>query len=108
MNVTGYLALYTTLMGWQQYQNLWGIAVDTGLIYLPFISIILMATFAPFTSMGAKDAAQIAIRRLTINIISAFFIIVFAAVPTVNLDPKILHYEPLCEATNQPATPGHT
>jgi len=108
MSVTGYLALYTTLMGWQQYQNLWGIAVGTGLIYLPFIGIVLSSTFHPFVSMGAKDAAQIALRRLTLNILMAFLIIEFAAVPTVNLDPKVLHYEPLCQANNQVATPGHT
>jgi hypothetical protein len=81
MSVTGYLALYTTLLGWQQYQNLWGIAVDTGLIYLPFIVIILKTTLEPFTSMGAKDAAQIAVRRMTSQVLSAFMIILFAAEP---------------------------
>lgn len=108
MSITGYLALYTTLLGWQQYQNLWGIAVDTGLIYLPFIAIILKATLEPFTSMGAKDAAQIAVRRMTIQVLSAFMIILFAAEPMVSLDPTVLHYQPLCEDNTQPATPGNT
>ncbi len=108
MSVTGYLALYTTLLGWQQYQNLWEIAVGTGLIYIPFIGIVLSSAAEPFTSMGAKDAAQIAVRRLTINIISAFLIIAFAAVPAISLDPKVLHYEPLCEANAKTVTPGDT
>jgi hypothetical protein len=108
MSVTGYLALYTTLLGWQQYNNLWNIAVGTGLIYLPFIAIILSATIKPFISMGAKDAAQIAIRRLTIEILSAFLIILFAAQPTVLLDPKVLHFAPICTDSSQAATPGHT
>jgi hypothetical protein len=63
MAVAGYLTLYTTLLGWAQYQNLWSIAVETGLIYLPFIGIVLSTTVGPFTSMGAKDAAQITVRR---------------------------------------------
>ncbi|HEX4045128.1 MAG TPA: conjugal transfer protein TraG N-terminal domain-containing protein, partial [Gammaproteobacteria bacterium] len=108
MSVTGYLALYTTLLGWQQYNNLWQIAVGTGLIYLPFIGIVLKSAIGPFTSMGAKDAAQIAVRRLVLNVISALFVIVFAAVPTVLLDPKVLHYDPLCTESTKSATPGDT
>lgn len=108
MSVTGYLALYTTLLGWQQYQNLWGIAVDTGLIYLPFMAIVLKATLEPFTSMGAKDAAQIAVRRMTIQVLSAFMVIIFAAEPMMSLDPTVLHYQPLCQDNAQPATPGNT
>jgi hypothetical protein len=63
MSVTGYLALYTTLLAWQQYQNLWSIAVGTGLTYLPFIGIVLSTTAGPFTSMDAKDVVQIIVRR---------------------------------------------
>lgn len=108
MTVTGYLSLYTTLLGWQQYNNLWQIAVGTGLIYLPFISIVLRSTLEPFTSMGGKDAAQVAIRRLGLQILTAFFVIAFAAAPTVSLDPQVLHYEPMCQSDNKDATPGHT
>lgn len=108
MSVTGYLALYTTLLGWQQYQNLWNIAVGTGLIYLPFISIVLTTTLGPFTSMGAKDAAQIAVRRLIIQILIAFFVILFAAEPLIPLEPNVLHFEPRCSESGKSVTPGHT
>jgi hypothetical protein len=108
MSVTGYLALYTTLLGWQQYQNLWSIAVGTGLIYLPFIGIVLSTTVGPFTSMGAKDAAQIAVRRMVIQVLSAFMLIIFAAEPMISLDPKVMHFQPLCSDSKQVATPGHT
>lgn len=108
MSVTDYLGLYTTLLGWQQYESLWGIAVDTGLIYLPFVAIILQSAVAPFTSMGAKDAATIAVRRLTLNVLTALLVIALTAAPAVNLDPKVLHYEPLCTDKAKDATPGHT
>lgn len=50
MSVTGYLALYTTLIGWQQYQNLWGLVVDTG--------SVKMATknYRLFSSLTTKTA----------------------------------------------------
>jgi len=110
VSVTSYLALYTTLLGWQQYNNLWQIASGTGLIYLPFIGLILKSAMGPFLSMGAKDAAQISVRRLTITVLTALFVIAFAAVPAVPLEPKVLHYEPLCSFNHekQDATPGNT
>jgi hypothetical protein len=108
MSVTSYLALYITILGWQQYQNLWGIVVGTGLIYLPFVAIILKSTVEPFASMGAKPACQIALRRMFMQIIGALLVITFAALPAVHLDPKVLHYEPLCTPNAQKATPGNT
>lgn len=108
MSVTSYLALYVTILGWQQYQNLWSIVVGTGLIYLPFVAILIRSTIEPFASMGAKPACQIALRRMFIHILGALLVITFAALPAVHLNPKVLHYEPLCTSGAQQATPGHT
>jgi hypothetical protein len=58
--------------------------------------------------MDMKAASVIALRRLLINVLMAFMIIAFAAVPMINLDPSVLHYQPLCQPNAQEATPGHT
>lgn len=108
MSVTGYLALYTTLMGWQQYQNLWTLMVGTGLVFIPFIGIVMKCFLEPFESQEPKSAAVIALRRLMIQIVGALLVIEFCCVPTVPLDPKVLHYAPACVTTAQVATPGHT
>lgn len=108
MGVTGYLALYTTLLGWEQYNNLWNIMVTTGLVYLPFFGIVVGSCLGPFTSMGAKDAAVIATRRMGIGIVSALFIIALAGTPTVFLSPTVLHYEPLCQPQAPSSTPGNS
>lgn len=108
MSVTGYLALYTTLIGWQQYQNLWTLMVNTGLVFLPFIGILLKCFLEPFESQEPKSAAVIALRRLMIRTISTLLVIEFCCVPTVPLAPKVLHFEPVCTATSHVATPGHT
>lgn len=47
--------------------------------------------------MGAKDAAQITVQRLTLSVITAFMVIAFAVVPMMPLDPKVLHFSPLCQ-----------
>ena len=108
MSVTGYLALYTTLIGWQQYCNLWAVMVGTGLVFISFIGIVLRCFLEPFESQEPKSAAVIALRRLMIQAVGALLIIEFCCVPTVPLNPKVLHYEPACATSAQMATPGHT
>ena len=108
MSVTGYLALYTTLIGWQQYQNLWALMVGTGLVFIPFIGIVLKSFLEPFESQEPKSAAVIALRRLMIQTVGALLIIEFCCVPTVPLNPQVLHFEPVCAHNTQVATPGHT
>jgi hypothetical protein len=108
MSVTGYLSLYTTLIGWQQYQNLWNLMVGTGLVFIPFIGIVMTSFIEPFESQEPKSAAVIALRRLMIKIVGALLIIEFCCVPTVPLNPKVLHFEPACVTNAKIATPGHT
>lgn len=108
MSVTGYLALYTTLIGWQQYCNLWAVMVGTGLVFIPFIGIVMKCFLEPFESQEPKSAAVIALRRLMIQTVGALLVIEFCCVPTVPLDPKVLHYEPACVTSAQAATPGHS
>ncbi|MBX9706202.1 MAG: conjugal transfer protein TraG N-terminal domain-containing protein [Gammaproteobacteria bacterium] len=108
VSVTGYLALYTTLIGWAQYQNLWALMVGTGLVFLPFIGIIMKCFLEPFESQEPKSAAVIALRRLMIQTVGALLIIEFCCVPTVTLSPTVLHFEPSCVQNPQIATPGHT
>ncbi len=108
MSVTGYLALYTTLIGWQQYQNLWALMTGTGIVFIPFIGIVLKCFLEPFESQEPKNAAVIALRRLMIQIVGALLVIEFCCVPIVPLNPTVLHYEPVCVQQAQIATPGHT
>lgn len=108
MIVTGYLSLYTTLLGWQQYQSLWEIACGAGLIYLPFMGMILRQTFQPFSTLNSTDASLTAIKSLLLNLVTALLIIAFAAKPLISLDPQVLHVEVLCKETPGETTPGHT
>ena len=108
MSVTGYLALYTTLIGREQYQNLWHLMVGTGLVFIPFIGIVIQCFIEPFESQEPKSASVIALRRLMITTIGALLVIEFCCVPTVPLNPKVLHFEPACVPNAPIATPGHT
>jgi len=108
MSVTGYLALYTTLLGWKIYNSLWTLMVGTGLAFLPFVGIVVRCFLEPYESQEPKNAAIIAIRRLSIQIVSALLVVEFCCVPTILLNPKVLHFEPACSSSQTSATPGNT
>lgn len=108
MGVQGYLSLYTVLIGWQCYDDLFQILTQLGLVLLPFGFIALRAFGQPFLSMGAKDAAVIGTRRLIWGLFSAVFMFFFAAVPMVRLAPQVLHYRPHCATHAKVAVPGDT
>lgn len=108
MGVQGYLSLYTILLGWQAYDAIWNILCQTGLVALPFAFIAVKSFMEPLMSMGAKDAGVIASRRFVIHIMSALFVLLFAAIPMVKLQPNVLHFKPHCEHSNKVATPGNT
>ena len=41
MSVDSYLELFTTLFGWAFYGVLWDVLVSTGIVYLPFLGILI-------------------------------------------------------------------
>ena len=41
MSVDSYLELFTTLFGWAFYGVLWDVLVGTGIVYLPFLGILI-------------------------------------------------------------------
>ena len=41
MAVDSYIELFTTLFGWVFYNTIWDVLTDTGLVFLPFLSILL-------------------------------------------------------------------
>ena len=109
MGVQSYLALYTTLLGWKSYDALFTILAQLGFMMLPFFFIAARSFLDPFMSMGAKSAGVVGARRFILHTIFALFVFVFAAIPTVNLNPSVLHFTPKCQTGQQhTATPGNT
>ena len=41
MSVDSYLELFTSLFGWTFYGILWDVLVSTGIVYLPFLGILI-------------------------------------------------------------------
>lgn len=107
MTVNSYPELFSTLLGWQQYQNLWDIIVNTGLAFIPFIVMIIKNTVEPFLSQEAKSAYTISLRRVEFSLVTMILTIMIACQPMLTLDPDVLHFKPVCNSSID-ATPGNS
>ncbi len=105
--VNSYPELFTTLIGWQQYQNLWDIIVHTGLAFIPFIAMIIKNTVEPFLSQETKSAYTISLRRVEFSLGAMIFTIMVACQPMITLNPDVIHFKPVCNPSVN-ATPGNS
>lgn len=85
--------LYTLLMGWGLYDKLWELLTKTGLVYLPFIGMILRNVTESFAH---RDTGQIALRTMEVNLIVTLLLILFAASPCIPVNANAISYSPVC------------
>jgi len=110
IGVQSYPELYTMLLGWQLYDQLWEILTKTGLAFLPFIGIVLRNIGQPYVSQEAKDSGSTSLRRMELDFLVTLLLIFFAVSPVLKLDPKMVSYTPVCQTNdaNNTYTPGNT
>jgi hypothetical protein len=91
------LALYTTYLGWQQYDVLFDALWQTGLLYIGFLTIgyrYLKNVLAP---QGATHhAAEYALNNFLYELAITFLICGIFVYPCVPLEQKGLSFKPLC------------
>lgn len=106
MSAESFLELYTTLFGWQQYNNLWTILSDTGIVFIPFLFILAKNFIEPAASLSAREAGGVSLRRMEIDTALALSVVVLAAQPTplTPLNPSVIQYENPCN-TSAPVDP---
>jgi hypothetical protein len=111
MSVDSYLELFTTLFGWTFYGVLWDVLVTTGIVYLPFLGI-LIDNWRESAEGGHTDAATgLSLRRMEIELFIALLVVVLAGQPAAltPLNAGTLSYTPpptLDNPTPTTATPG--
>jgi len=110
IGVQSFPELYTMLMGWHLYDQLWTLLSQTGIAFLPFIGIILRNIKQPYESQETKDAASTSLRRMEMDIIGTLLIIFLGVSPFIPLKPSTVSYSPVCQVKGQNNTyhPGDT
>ncbi|AHK80131.1 conjugal transfer protein TraG [Ectothiorhodospira haloalkaliphila] len=104
MGVDSYLELFTTLYGWQLYNNIWGILMATGLVFIPFIVILIRNFVSVNTSMEANAGSAALVRRMEIDIVLALTVVVLAGQPAINLHMNDLSFTPPATLDNPAPT----
>ena len=96
MNVDSYLELFTTLFGWAFYEVLWDVLVGTGIVYLPFLGILIDNWREPAQGGEFGTVTALSLRRMEIDLFLALSVVVLAGQPSslTALDAGTLQYTP--------------
>ena len=96
MSVDSYLELFTTLFGWTLYGILWDALVSTGIVYLPFLGILIDNWREPAQGGEVGHASGLSLRRMEIDMFMALLVVVLAGQPAVltPLNAGTLSYVP--------------
>jgi hypothetical protein len=96
MSVDSYLELFTTLFGWTFYGILWDVLVSSGIVYLPFLGILIDNWREPAQGGEVGHASGLSLRRMEIDIFMALLVVVLAGQPAAltPLNAATLSYVP--------------
>ncbi len=96
MSVDSYLELFTTLFGWTFYGLLWDVLVSSGIVYLPFLGILMDNWREPAQGGEVGHASGLSLRRMEIELFIAMLVVVLAGQPAVltPLNASTLSYSP--------------
>ena len=96
MSVDSYLELFTTLFGWTFYGILWDVLVSTGIVYLPFLGILIDHWREPAQVSLPGLAGGLSLRRIEIELFIALLVVVLAGQPAAltPLNAATLSYTP--------------
>jgi hypothetical protein len=96
MSVDSYLELFTTLFGWAFYGVLWDVLVATGIVYLPFLGILIDNWREPAEGGQFGTATSLSLRRMEIELFIALLVVVLAGQPAAltPLNAGTLSYRP--------------
>ena len=96
MSVDSYLELFTTLFGWAFYGVLWDVLVGTGIVYLPFLGILIDNWRDPAEGGQFGTVTGLSLRRMEIELFLALLVVVMAGQPAAltPLNAGTLSYDP--------------
>lgn len=91
------LALYTTYLGWQQYEIIFNALLQTGLAYLGFLFLGFRFLKDVLTAEGgAARSAEQALNQFLYQLAIMVTIAALFVYPAVSLEEKALAFKPIC------------
>ncbi|MCG8092251.1 MAG: conjugal transfer protein TraG N-terminal domain-containing protein [Candidatus Thiodiazotropha endolucinida] len=96
MTVDSYLELFTTLFGWTFYGILWDVLVGTGIVFLPFLGILIDNWREPAQGGEFGTVTGLSLRRMELELFIALLVVVLSGQPAAltPLNATSLNYTP--------------
>lgn len=94
MGLDSKLELFTTLFGWLFYNSIWEVLTATGIVFLPFIGIVVDTVINAYRNEDADEAGNTSLRIMEVEFFMAFFVVMLTGVPAVPLSASDLAFTP--------------
>ncbi|HYN38820.1 MAG TPA: hypothetical protein VES39_06195, partial [Rhodospirillales bacterium] len=97
MQVDTPLALYTLVLGWQVYNELWEVLSQVGIVFLPFMGVFFTSFFLDRErGHPIEGAPRLALVVVEARVFLMFMAAIFCAVPApmLALTPGLVSYAP--------------
>ena len=107
MGVNSYAEIFTTLIGWHMYNVIWDVLVATGIVFVPFVGMVVNHWRTAFIEGEESGGASSGVRALEIDVYVGLFVLMIAGVPTslTALNRSAVFYTPPATTANpSPAT----
>lgn len=107
MVVSNALELYTTYLGWHEYDIIWQACIQLGLAWIPFLGLFYENLTKPFESEFGHGT-ETSFRRVMIEFLLMCVVIMLCIYPWVPLATSDVTYTPACSPGAKQATVGHS
>ncbi|MBI4356768.1 MAG: conjugal transfer protein TraG N-terminal domain-containing protein [Gammaproteobacteria bacterium] len=101
LGVSSLTELHTAILGWHQYNVLWDILTQTGLVFLPFLFIIIQGFTDSIKSQRPSDAGFTSLKRVELELIGMLTLMVLAGQPLMPLVQQELTFVQNCVTANE-------
>ena len=93
MGVGSYFEFVVLAFGWIVYDGVWAVLNDTGIVYLPFLGIVLKNVIESKRAGDDEGSAAVqSLKKIEVDVVVAVAVVFLAAVPSYPLDLAQMRY----------------
>lgn len=93
MGVASYVEFVTTLFAWILYKGIWAVLVDTGIVFIPIITMVIANSLASHKAGDDEGSAAIqSLKKIEADFFAMLAVIVFAAIPVLDVELGEMRY----------------
>ncbi|MFT6957714.1 MAG: hypothetical protein ACJAYC_002728 [Halieaceae bacterium] len=93
MGVASYFEFVTTLFSWILYKEIWAVLVDTGIVFIPIITMVVGNIMSSHRGGDDEGSAAIqSLKKIEADFVAILGVIVFAAIPVLDVQLSDMQY----------------